>query len=231
MKGRGTNRLLELLDRDGDRSIPNLKRRYRLLCKEAHPDHAGRHEAFLALNAEYREALDQLRAASGENLYSGRKSAPSGRAAGSPAPRQSVKTRAQARRETLGLLRVYAFKFYTRESDPQLDAFIRAAADYDPRRARLLCAYKAVFLDSYHSWLSEGRVYYAHALLIHAVRQLFHYFDTGSERHGLLFRVYVADARKKAEKLEEERRRVLEAFASWLEDEFAEPAEPMAKNV
>lgn len=203
----GVNRLFALIERDGDRSIANLKRRYRLLCKEAHPDlaargHAGRHEAFLILNEEYRAALTILRTSN-------------------PAAERAALSQSEARSLMLDRLRTYAFKFYNRDSEAQLEELIRAAADYDPKRARLLRSYKAVFLDSYHSWLSDGRVYYAHAVLVAAVRQLFHYRDTGSPRHALLLERYSHDARERSGKLSGQRFRVVGSFLDWIREEAA----------
>jgi hypothetical protein len=222
------NRLLSLLEQDGDISIANLKRRYRLLCKEAHPDlmardgrpqdragkdAAERHEAFLRLNADYRAALAVLRGpAPSSAVFPGER--PS---AFSAAGR--IKTKAETRSAMLDCLRTYAYKFYSRDSEHQLEAFIRAAAEYDPKRVRLLRAYKAEFLDSYHAWLSDGRVYYAHAVLIAALRQLFYYYDTGSKRHALLLERFLNDARLRAGKLSAERRRVVEIFSEWIDEE------------
>ncbi|OHE71589.1 MAG: hypothetical protein A2Z99_20600 [Treponema sp. GWB1_62_6] len=200
------NALLELLDADGDRSIANLKRRFRQLCKETHPDLAGTgHEGFIALGAEYRVALAVLR------------SGPKQEAARSdPSP-------ADPRRTVLLALRTYAFRFWCGDSELLLERLMVAASAYDARRRRLLEAYKLEFLDSVHAWMAEGRVYYAHSLILAAVKQLFYFYGTGAARHRILLERYTSDAKKRAERLEDGRRSVLNGFAEWLLDEAGRP--------
>ena len=203
----GRKPLIELLDEDRDRSVANLKRRFRLLCKETHPDLAGTgHEDFLSLGEEYREILAMLRSPVSCDLSG-------------PESSRTARSPADARRATLLALRTYAFRFWCGDSERLLQRLILQAAAYDQRRRRLLDAYKAEFLDSVHAWMAEGRVYYSHSLLLASVKQLFYYYETGARRHRLLLERYLGDAKKRAERLEDGRRLVLNAFADWLLDE------------
>jgi hypothetical protein len=200
------NPLLEFLRRENNVTVDRLREVYRALCMQTHPDSgSGSDEGFKRLQREYAEALAEL----------GREALRPSSASGRAAPRSS----ADPRQRLLEGLYLYTVRFYGKESEKLMADLITAAREYDRDLVTLLGSYTREFLSCFHSWESEGPVYYTHCLLVAAIKQMFYYFSMGLPHQKRLFFVLLQDLEARAGKLSPSRRDVLRGLARWLRQE------------
>ncbi len=173
---------------------------------QTHPDSVGgSDEGFKRLQREYEGALAEL-----------------GRAEKAPArhaSRRAGPSPADPRRTSLERLYLYAVRFYGKESEKLMAELMSAAREYDRGLESLLASYTEEFLSCFHSWESEGLVYYTHCVLIAAVKQMFYYFSMGLPHQKRLFLVLLRDLEARAQGLSPGRRSVLLGLVGWLREE------------
>lgn len=197
------NRLIEILKKGKDVSPAALKKLFRRLCRETHPDTAtGTHEAFIRLRGEYEEAIKIL---------------PSARADNRKTPSVEL-SREDARESVLENLYLYSMRLFGADGEATLLELIESAQFYRKDVRDLWHSYYLTFYRTREKWMDDGNIFYTHNLFILSVKQLFYYYS-GSDRYKRLLTAYLGDLEKRLDKLDDTRSKVIRGLSDWLREE------------
>jgi hypothetical protein len=194
-----------MLQKKGTPTAERLKRLYRRLCREMHPDLSGKsHKPFVQLHEWYEDALHLLSESATENSKN------------KGATRHTVNSN---RENVLKTLYRYALKFNGVQTQQVFSDLLEQVKEYRPAVYPVLLAYQTMFLRSFSSWQHIGEIYYTHALWIASIRELAYYLSFGQRRYRILLERYIQDLKGRAAKIDEEKRDTLPRLGSWLIEE------------
>lgn len=202
------NRLIEILKKEKNVTPEKLKRIYRKLCKQTHPDTAkGTHDDFIRLRKEYEEALKAL-----PSIHAGLKNNINSEL---PHPDAHV----NVREAVMEKLYLFSMRLFGSDGESALLELIEAADHYRKDVSELWNAYYASFYKTRKKWMDSGDVFYTHNLFISSIKQLFYYYSGSSERYKVLLLTFLQDLEKRMDNLDEEQARVIRGLSEWLRQE------------
>jgi hypothetical protein len=198
------NVFIQILENEGEVSLPKLKHVFRAVSKRAHPDSGGGDgESFIRLRGEYEEAYRIIEE-------------------GSFAPRPRL-GREEARRELLKRLYLYSIRVYAKAADALLAEMIALAGDYDEELRSLLRRYSRTMYGARKSWMRNARVYYAHNVFIIAIKQFFSYYNQGTLVAKNIFLGHRQAIEGWSGNIKPEYREILLGLYDWLRAELDKP--------
>lgn len=200
------NRLIERLAGDGELSVDALKRLYRMLALQSHPDLTGKADAeFIRLQREYEDALDYLRSLpAGPRARTARADA----AVGDP------------REACLKELYLYSIRYSARRWKSVFPALIAAAERYRPDAARALREYRRSFLERLSEWEGSPFVTHTHEMFLTAIKQLATYYEVDLPQNERILSSCLRELTNRARRPDLPLRSWLPSLCAWLAEEL-----------
>ena len=201
------NNLLSVLSRKNDLSIDSLKKLYRKLVLQTHPDITkGTSERFVKLQKEYSEALQFI--IQNQNDYH---------------KVYIQKDTPDKRTQLLKMLYVYSIRFYSakfygKESEFIMKKLIHLANSYDPEVGSTFADYNDKLIDHLPEW-ANSKIYKVHDLFIISIKELTTLFEIGTKPDRMRLDSYLNELDDKAKALDSIKRDIFWKLGKWIRSE------------
>jgi hypothetical protein len=157
------NPLIDKLKLEGNLSVERLKRIFRVMAKETHPDLASGASSFVRLRAFYEEALAFLRSRAAET-------------------HQAALTPGEARWALWDALVRYARLFYAPACDDLALDLIDLASCYDQNARDLFVRYYEFVFPRYPNFTNDIELQRLHRIVMTCLLHTARFFQTGEKR-------------------------------------------------
>lgn len=195
------NRLLASLEKADRLSVDSLRRLYRTLAVQCHPDAStGSETEFVRLQLEYEEALRYLLSQQ-------------------PKPTAARQKATNPREEFLRALYHYSVVYGTKNWHEYVAPLIKLAAAYDKGLAKLLAEYRDVFLKELTGGGHKTFLLQTHEMLLAAVKTLAWLYENDLEHDRKMLNSYLDALTQRAGGLKDRLGNVILGTCQFLQRE------------